>query len=204
MAKDFVQELFRKLFGKTAEDSGPDVPVVAEKLVRSAAYAANYEAWKVSPRAAEVLERLEISYDRVRNMGVKAPYFHVYSSNQANGFFFDSNLGIEQPEFSFLIDHFKDATLNLGYSVYTSDRKYHEKSGSVQQIDRHYLKPALQREIEPPLSQGYGNILIEYVQYNDVPAYLKLMASFYSDRNYQEVKPFSEYVTEIFKQSTPD
>ena len=96
------------------------------------------------------------------------------------------------------IDHFKKVVINEGYTLYTSDKKYQEKAQSVQVVERHYMKPSLSKDIKLPIDQKYGNVLVEFVAYNDEPAYLKVMATCYSDRNYTEALDFEMLARKLF------
>jgi hypothetical protein len=69
--------------------------------------------------------------------------------------------------------------------------------------DKFYLKPPLRQPIQHDLiSQLYGNILIEKIAVNNKPNYLKFLATFYSDRLYQEPNPFDELLDRIFDTTT--
>lgn len=202
MPKEFVDQLLNKLFGSSKKDEPQEAPVISEKLIRKPDYLDRYLEWLDSNRYAAVLLRLKSLHAEADRENVE--HFHIYRSPQANGFFFDENTGVNQEEFSFLLDHFRDATLDEGYRLYTSDTKLTEKSNSVQKIERHYLKPAPAKEMSLPMNQRYGNVLMEYVSYNERPAYLKVMVSCYSDRNFTEALPYAQIAKKLFSPINPD
>lgn len=202
MAKDFVDRIFLKLFGDK-EESPEVIHPVKEKLTRGNRFLSDWEEWQVSSRAAALLLRLESLYwDTARGSGTDV--FHIHSTPQANGFFFDDRTGVMAGEFSFVLDYLRDRALEEGYTLYSSEKKYSEKSTSVQVVERHYLKPSLDRSLELPIDQRYGNILMEYVAYDDKPAYLKLMVTCYSDRNYTAAKNFKDLVPKLFAPPSSD
>jgi hypothetical protein len=197
MAKEFVDRILKKLFGERVDSAADEIAPIKEKLVRSPKYMIQYDDWKSSQRFVDMLELLEASYsESILNPGGDTMQWH--NSPQANGFFFDNRYEFKSVEFSYLMDYFRDQVLKEGYSTYLSDKKYLEKSESVQVIERHYLKPTLTKDIKVPIDQKYGNVLIEYVAYNDAPAYLKVMASCYSDRNYSKALDFSDLAESFF------
>ncbi|MFT4770364.1 MAG: hypothetical protein ACJAZC_001854 [Cryomorphaceae bacterium] len=197
MAKEFVERILKKLFKEKEDSPMEDLAPVVEKLSRGAKFLYDFQDWKESDRGVTVLSRLA-GLNQDSTDGVESDLFHIHKTPQANGFFFDDRTGVEAGEFSFVLDHFKERALEEGYTVYTSEKRYQEKSDSVQVIERHYLKPTLDRSLKIPIDQRYGNILMEYVAYNDKPAYLKVMVSCYSDRNYSVALDFQELAPKLF------
>lgn len=198
MAKEFVDRMLKKLFGEKEESTEVEMSPVKEKLSRGEKFLYEFQEWKDSNRSAAVLSRLSSLHEDVRN-GHETDLLHIHKTPQANGFFFDHRTGIEAEEFSFVLDHFKERALEEGYALYTSEKRYQEKSDSVQEMERHYLKPSLDSSLQTPIDQRYGNILLEYVAYNNKPAYLKVMVSCYSDRNYTEALNFQDLAAKFFR-----
>jgi hypothetical protein len=198
MAKEFVDRILKKLFGEKQDSSLEEMPPIKEKLTRSDKFLYEFQEWKDSNRCAAVFSRLASLHEDVLN-GQKTDLLHVHKTPQANGFFFDDRTGVEADEFSFILDYFKDRALEEGYTVYSSEKRYQEKSDSVQEMERHYLKPSLDPYLELPIDQRYGNILLEYVAYNNKPAYLKVMVSCYSDRNYTQALDFRQLAEKLFR-----
>jgi hypothetical protein len=197
MAKEFVERILKKLFREKQESPDEEMPPVKEKLSRGDKFLYDFQEWRDSNRSSAVLSRLA-SLHRDSVEGTETEIFHIHESPQANGFFFDERAGVEAKEFSFVLDHFRDQALYEGYTMYSSEKKYQEKSDSVQVVERHYLKPTLDRSLKVPIDQRYGNILLEYVAYNDKPAYLKVMVSCYSDRNYSVAMDFQDLAPKLF------
>jgi len=188
---NFTSRILNKLFSKKSNKE----PLVSGKLERSDRYEENYSGW-VESQVGNILSELQQAYNKSNARGLYNPAFHVYNSDQSNGFFFNYHMEFESEEFSYLLDYFKETVVDLGYTVYTSDTKYKDLESGVQKIDRHYLKPT-QEGSEMPMNQKYGNVLIELFILNDEVQYLKLMANIYSDRNFTEPKPFSEFLEKL-------
>jgi len=193
----FSSRILKKLFGSNNDKE----PLVSGKLERSVAFQSEYERWKESSILNSVLGDLQIAYNNSNAHGAYNPAFHVYNSKQANGFFFNTQMRFTDEIYSYILEYFKDRVLDLGYSIYTSDRKLSDKENGVQQVDRHYLKPAL-TDTQPPIDQKYGNVLIELFTLNEEVQYLKVMVSVYSDRNYSVPKPFLEFIEFLFNPPT--
>jgi len=189
----FSSRILKKLFGGKNDKE----PLVSGRLERSATFQAEYESWKDSSLLNSVLGDLQIAYNKSNAFDMYNPAFHVYHSQQANGFFFNTQMRFTKEVYSYLMEYFKETVLELGYSIYTSDRKLKDKETGVQQIDRHYLKPEL-TVTEPPIDQKYGNVLIELFSLNEEIQYLKVMVSVYSDRSYSDPKPFLEFMEALF------
>ncbi len=189
----FGTRILNKLFGNKNKKE----PLVSGKLERSEEFENLYTRWKESSVLGSVLGDLQIAYNKSNAFGKYNPAFHVYHSHQANGFYFNTHMRFTKDIYAYLMEYFKDSVLELGYSIYTSDRKLKDRENGVQQIDRHYLKPTLS-DTEPPIDQKYGNVLIELFSLDNEIQYLKVMVSVYSDRSYSEPKPFLEFMEALF------
>jgi len=192
----FSSRILKKLFGSKSDKE----PLVSGKLERSEDFLAEYNQWKETSILNSVLGDLQIAYNKSNAFGMYNPAFHVYHSQQANGFFFNTQMRFTKEIYSYLMEYFKESVLELGYSIYTSDRKLKDHENGVQQVDRHYLKPSL-TNTEPPIDQKYGNVLIELFTLDEEIQYLKVMVSVYSDRSYQDPKPFLEFMETLFNPS---
>ena len=195
MADNFVQNIYEKLFGQSAKS----ITVLDGPLERSESYIKAFEQWKSSAKAEEILQGISNVFWNVRNDIAYSAGLFSFSSPQANGFYFNTKLGISEPGFSFLLDTFRDRTLEIGYSLYSSDTKYTEVPSGIQRIDRHYLKPASGTANGGVNDQKYGNVLFELFYLNEEAQYLKCMVSVYSDRKFAEALPFEHFAEALFK-----
>jgi len=197
MANEFVQNIIDKIFGKPSSTS--DDNFISGPLQRDDQFEKAFQFWKSSSASSKALEKIRSAYADVAINDTFRQDFHQYKSPQANGFFINMKLGIPQESFPMLMDLFKERVLDVGYSLYTSDRKYKEVPTGMKRIDKHYLKPQIGIDIEPPIDQRFGNILLEYTAIDETPEYLKVMASVYSDRNYRKASAYEELMEILFR-----
>lgn len=193
LKNDFVKNILSTLFG-----SNEPIGALNGPLVRKESFVKKYNSWKGSPPREDIYSRLSVLFEEVRFENEFRPEFYIYSSPQANGFYFNEKLRIDPIEFDFLLDSFRETILGMGYINYTSDVRYTEKSTGIQRIDRHYLKPEIDRAAGKPREQKFGNILLELYFLDDKPQYLKVMVSVYSDQNYKEPEGFDVFVKNLF------
>jgi len=99
---NFTSRILNKLFSKKTNKE----PLVSGKLDRSASYKENYSGWLES-QVENILRELQQAYNKSNAHGLYNPAFHVYNSDQSNGFFFNYHMEFESEEFSYLLDYFK-------------------------------------------------------------------------------------------------
>ncbi len=192
MKNDFVKNILATLFG-----SNEPIDSLNGPLVRKESFVKKYNFWKGNSSRIERNSQLYALFEEVRFEYRFRPEFYIYTSPQANGFYFNERLSIEPIEFEFLLDSFRETILSFGYTNYTSDVRYSEKSAGIQRIDRHYLKPEIDRHVEKPIDQKFGNVFLELYFLDDQPQYLKVMISVYADKNYLKALGFDEFVNSL-------
>lgn len=188
----------QKLFGDK-EESVKGQPFLSEPLVRSESFQSDYALWKENGRRDTQLTLLKNAYHEVCDGDNSHPYLVRYISSQANGIAIYAGFGFRDEEYSYLLDYIKDKGLKMGYSVYSSDRKYFDKGETVEEKERHYLKPVPSLNDGEPMNQLYGNLMLELIVRNQKPFLLKVMASLYAGRQYREPLPFSTFADAIFE-----
>ncbi len=201
MASDFFSNLIERIFPEKG-NQGLKLPLHTEALERNTKYKFAYAEWCGSKRMAEMLRVLTQQLEQARVNGASNPALQVYESPQSNGFYFNKMTGFDRNEFHFVLDHFCEITLQLGYRLQIAERRYSERPNGVHCLERYYLKPDVLKEFNPPLDQRYGNIHLELVLMNEEPSFLKVMAHVYHDRNYKQPLGFDALTTHLF-QSTP-
>lgn len=199
MADNFVQNIYEKLFGRNSSEKS--IEILDGPLERSDSYNEAFELWKASTKAEEILQSISNVFWNVRRDIAYSPGLFSFSSPQANGFYFNTKLGISELGFSFLFDDFRDNVIKMGYSLYTSDKKYVEVPAGIQRVDKHYLKPMNTSEQSKLYDQKYGNVLFELYSLNEEAQYLKCMVTVYSDRKFAEALPFEQFAEKLFKSS---
>jgi hypothetical protein len=195
MAGDFVKGILDRLF-KNGGDK--NTPILSGKLERAEKFRASYASWLDSESRFGQLEKLFDAYKQASAGNAFEGNLQIYTSPQANGFFFNTGFNFPPEHYAFLIDYFKELVLEADYRLYLSDTKTIEGPNGIKTTDRHYLKPGKIDAVDFPIDQKYGNISIELVKLDEQPSYVKVMSGVYSDRNYQDPEPFSDLVAQLF------
>lgn len=190
----FFDNLIEKLFPGRHQNK---LVEVTEQLVRGRAFQEKYQKWKSSEEATQLIKRVEKSFHLKKNQMQGDFELHLFQSPAANGFALTNHQDISPLEFQYLLDYWRDRTLDLNYRLANTDRQLREKENHVQTTEKHYLKPPISRD-KAKTVQGYGNILLEYMSINQQPAYLKLMVTIYSDRLFTKAEPFEELIDHLF------
>lgn len=173
---------------------------IHEPLRRSRTFPEHATAWQTSGDASKLLDEINRAY-HYPEAGLSHRFrLHKLKSPQANGFALQAQGAFNQKEGQLLLDIWKNRLLSSGYRLATADHRMQEKvSGQVEEIDRFYLKPDNQRQ-EPPFRQAWGNVSLELISLNQLPALLRVQASIYSDALYQEAYSFAS-LTELLLSS---
>lgn len=193
MAFDFVQNILSRLFGSGEADSSSHIPV-SESLIRSDNYLEEYRLWRESADLNRLRSLLRRMYDLTREGSSSHMGFRIYQTPQAEGFYADRGLGLRDVEFSFLIDYFRDVVREVGYRLYTSDRRHREVESGVEMVERYLLKPDHTEGRTVKTDPLYGNISFETVTLNNKPEYLKVMVTRHSGRHFSKPQPFDKLV----------
>ena len=203
---NFFDDIFKKLFPKRNKT----IPLIKENLKRSKKDELEFQIWSASSDATYWFTRIYESYHSKRqgltSQDIKV---HLFSSSASNGIAISYTNAMSSKQFRFLFDKLKQSILQLPYpyKLYTSDRAYYERTNYIETIEKHYLKPVYgtSKEIgkelktDGQLPQFYGNILIEYIQIDAEPSFIRLLANIYSDRLFLDALPFEELVEKVLK-----
>ncbi len=190
------------LFDDIWEQLFPEQPnrtpvAVKEALVRNAPYLQRYREWKSSPQSLALVGEIEKAYYDKRNQLEGFYQVYLLQSGPANGFALSYHPGIDESAFKFLFDYWRDRVLSLGYHLKNTDRHTREMADYIQITERHYLKPPVKLQ-QQPINQQYGNVLLEHVQINRQPSFLKVQVNIYADHLYTEALSFDELLTYLF------
>ncbi len=194
----FFDQIFSGLFPK---GKGSQPVQVQEPIVRSAEELKSLQIWSYSEEAKSLYDQVYRSYHLREAKINNKPEVHVFASSYANGFALSYQEEMGKQHFQFFFDSLKDKVIEMGYRLASSDRKIEEKSEYINTLEKHYLKPPLQDPIGGLIDQMFGNILIEYVQVNTRPSYIKVLASVYSDRLYKDAGDFNDFMDRLFSQA---
>jgi len=203
---DFFDDILKKLFPKRNKK----IPLIKENLKRSEKEELEFQIWSSSADAKYWFARIYESY-HLKRQGLPSQdiQVHLFSSAASNGLAITYTNAMSSKQFRFLFDKLKDAILNLPYpyKLYTSDRAHYERNNYVETIEKHYLKPVYgtnkevgtELKTDGQLPQFYGNILIEYIQIDGEPSFIRLLANIYSDRLFLDALPFEELVEKVLR-----
>lgn len=187
----YFSSIYKKLF-----PDKEDQVLSHETLKRSARQKERLDEWLKSREHEKQLDKIYHAYHmKLADIKDDIPVV-LFRSPYANGFAIRNNDQIPNKNFPLLMDYFKIKVKTLGYRQAGSNKKVSSVDNQVITIEKYYLKPPLQ--VEPPISQLYGNIALELHYFNDIPNYLKLTASIYSDRMYKPHLDFQEMVEKLF------
>ncbi len=194
----YFDYIYNKLFGKPGSTSTR--VLVNEIIQRSQSFLDRFNAWKTSDLCADYLNDLWQSYFWQKKGVDKDPHIHILESTYSNGFAISYEAKYGKNHFKYLFDYLADQVKLLGYRSVVSRHTMQEKGDVVEMKEMHYLKP--KRGFVEPIDQKYGNVQIEYIEENDQPTRIKLVANSYPDRKYKEAESFenlAEYILSIKK-----
>lgn len=193
---NFLDDLFNKVF-KSSEKSPMSHK---ENIVLKAQEIEEVQVWLNSSEGRETFAQISRSYHFKTIQIEERPQIHVLDSKYARGFAITYDEPLDEKTFPLLFLAFAQRVLALGYQQVSLDRKMEEINEQVKVTDKFYFKPPLKSLAENELiSQLYGNISIEKISVNNQPNYLKVLATFYSDRLYQDPKPFDQFLDHLLE-----
>lgn len=196
---NFLDDLFNKVF----KASGKSPMNLKENFVLKDSEIQEAEDWISGEEGQVLLARLYKNYHFKKAQINEYPQVHIFDSRYAKGFAITFEEPFTPKTFSRVFLAFARRVLALGYQQVSLDRKMEEVNEQVKVTEKFYFKPPLQMPAEGELiSQLYGNIAIEKVSVNNQPNYLKFLATFYSDRLYQDPKPFDLMLDRLFDANT--
>lgn len=191
---------FKSLF-KKSETSTAANPFIHELITRSEEEKADFEVWKNTLIARRLLDWLSDQYAiyRVAPEDVEEA-INFLNTPSSKGF----AIQFHQTKYSkrhvqHLFDWLKEKVQNLNYRSDISDTRTYKKGQWLETTNRHYLKPRTDFTTKEKFKQGYGNITIELVLRDDQVHHLKLIATRYSDRLYEDAADFKELMQVILR-----
>lgn len=192
---NFLEELFKKVFRGSTK-----TPVNhRENIVfRDNEFKEALE-WSESIEGNQMLDLIFKNYQLKKVNVEELPQVHVLDSKYARGFAITYDESFTKESFTKLFLTFAQRILQLGYHQVSADRKMVEDSEQVKVTERFYYKPEVQVYEEGELmTQLYGNVAVEKLTIDNNPTLIKVMATYYSDRQYEEPKPFEHFIDHIF------
>jgi hypothetical protein len=195
-----MNNFFDDLFGKIFKNSAKTPVKHKENYAVKEADLEEIDRWMETDEAAALFDKVYRSYHLKRTGINESPQVHLFQSPYANGFAVTFEPPFTAETFSKLFLAFSRRILALGYKQVSLDRKMEEINNQVKTTEKFYLKPPLQAPAENELiSQLFGNVSIEKISVDNKPSYLKLLVTVYSDRLYQNAKPFDQMMDRLFE-----
>jgi hypothetical protein len=193
---NFLDDLFNKVFKPEAKQ-----PVnFKENFTVKEEDFEEVKSWLKSEEAREFFALVYKNYHFKRTNIQEFPEVHVFSSPYANGFALSFDPPFNPKSFSMLFLAFSLRILDLGYRQVSLDRKFEEINDQVKVTEKFYFKPPIQNLSGGELiSQLYGNLALEKITINNQPSYIKLLATVYSDRLYQDAGSFDDLMDRLFE-----
>jgi hypothetical protein len=198
-------DFFKSLFGSSECEPENDLPCdirrVSETvapLARSEDEAQAYKTWcntQAYKNWKTFLKKEQIAFTKTCKMAqsISPVRFEQMKCCQNFKLVFDNKIH-NANDFRFLLDAFRDALLQNGYQLHTSDvRTYHCSETKKETIERHYLKPIPILIPNQKIDQKYGNITLTLHCKNGVPDNLYCRSAHYRDYNlYKPVHSLAE------------
>lgn len=193
---NFFDDLLKKVFPPSEKSPMK----VKENFILKEAEQLDLDSWINSEEAEGIFALVYKNFHFKRTQINGHPQVHIFESPYANGFAVTYEEPFDLKSFSRLFLAFSRRVLALGYEQVSLDRKFEEINEQVKVTEKFYFKPPLQLPAEGELiSQLYGNVALEKVSIDNKPSYIKLLATVYSDRLYQDAKPFDQLMDRIFE-----
>ncbi|RZS98711.1 hypothetical protein [Cecembia calidifontis] len=194
----FIDDVLGKLFPKRSKPLS-----IKENFKQSEINKEAVAQWMLSEEGESLMALVSKNY-YFKKSGINAsPEVHILNSPYANGFAVSYEGPLDEKTFSYLFFAFGKRVLDLGYKQVSLDRKIEEINDSVRTTEKQYFKPPLSRaDLSQKIDQLFGNVSIEKVSINDKPSFLKVLVTVYSDRLYQDAKPFDQFIDFIFETNT--
>jgi hypothetical protein len=189
MQDNFFQQVWNKIFAKN--ETKKKYIEVKQVLERTKKEIKTYQNWKESKEKEQVLQKINQNYKN--NKDQKSMYLLEFTG--AKGWAWVDANSFHRNDFFCIMEYIKDFLIeNKNYYLQNAEKTILEKENYVEFIEKYYLKPDIYQQAKNAeiCNQQYGNILIQYVKINTKPAYLKMVASFYEDRQFTKVLPFQD------------
>ena len=193
---NFLDDLLKKVFRPSEK-----LPLnVKENFLIKESEWKDLESWLETQESKDLFALIYKNYHFKRTQINETPQVHIFSSPYANGFAVSYEPPFDPKSFSRLFLGLSRRILGLGYNQVSLDRKFEEVNDRVKVTEKFYFKPPLQLPEEGELiSQIYGNVALEKITLDNQPSYLKLLVTVYSDRLFQDAKPFDQFLDRLFE-----
>lgn len=186
-----IWDFFKKIFGKP-EQSSPNQPLIHKLIERNQEEQVSYEKWKQSLFKRRLLDWLNQQYatfllepDELEDT---IDFLNLPSSKGFVVHFRETRYTLAEAQH--LLDYLKERVLTLNYKIALSETRTYARSQQIETLERHYLKPRTRWVEGEKVKQQFGNINIDLLIREEQPYRLRLSATHYQDRSYQDAEEF--------------
>lgn len=191
----FFDDVVGKIFGKQPAKTA----FIHEVLIRSEKELASFQAWQHSEAQKQLLHDVQHAYYMKKQGIISSIEVHLLDSKYSNGFAISFNSEIGAENFRNFFDLLKEKVLVHGYKIAQADRRILDKDTYEKTIEKWYLKPISEDFETGVVNQRFGNVLIEKIDIDRNPSYIKFMANVYQDRQYTKAEPFQDLLDIVFE-----
>ncbi len=158
-----------------------------------------YQSWKNSDSCYLLLQKIAKAYYYQKTNISSDIKVHLFTSPGANGFAINYEPIFGSKTFDYLLDYFKDQTLEQKYKIQMAERKIMVKGDWIETKDKYYLKPSIKIQMldDQLVNQLYGNVAIELIKKDQTPLYLKLLVTHYKDHQFSEVLDYDDLIGKL-------
>lgn len=193
--------MFKKWFlsGKKQEELTVQQWPAPGPIVRTAVEQEATRTWGNSPACATLKQWLREQYQLSPHPAAEwAEQIDFLDTPSSKGFVLHlSKMKFPTQDLLHFFDHLKDRVMSLDYKTYTSDIRQVRRGPWQELVQRHYLKPRSSVSEAGLIRQRFGNITIELSARGGQWHQLRLQATGYTDRLYQEVWDFEYLLQEL-------
>lgn len=194
-----VRQLLHQWLPASIDSPAQRVQEVHEVLDRTEDERLAFRQWKACQGDGTFLDRLRHAYNVHRaGMDPEDEAVDFLEFRTTNGFILYLQDDPELAEDAIhIMDDLRDRIKKMGYRLAVSDRRIRNQNGRLETVEKHYLKPPLNRSTGEPTDQLFGNITIELLKCTGHACNLKFIATYYTDRSYLPPHDFGELMDEL-------
>lgn len=184
---------------KEAEESSPSNPAVHEIIKRTDSEREDFEFWKKTLVCRRMLDWLSHQYALFQvlpdDVDEALDFLNTPSSKGFVIHFHKTRYSLR--DVTHLLDYLKEKVQGFNYRVQVSDSRTFSRYSWVENVQRHYLKPRINFEVNEQINQQYGNITIDATFRNDQPYQLRFRATAYTDNLYKKADAFKYLMQQL-------
>ncbi len=194
-----IKQILLPWLRKPASEHPKSIPEQHDLLKRNKEESDHFLDWQMDGGHEAITERLRNAYNMYRSgLDPEDDELDFMEFQSTSGFVIHMKDNPECAKESACIqDYLRDQVLHLGYRLAVSDRRIRKKENRNEIIDRHVLKPPMDKRCGEAVEQGYGTITIEVLSCSSHPCNLKFITTFYTGRNYRPAQPFGELMEHL-------